>query len=77
MPSMPGRPMGPGGAWMASAMGVCPGAPRGPDKPVGRWKKWKCQAEAEEVAREGPWRFSWHHTLGRQTQSAGLLIEAK
>lgn len=47
---------------MASAIGVCPGAPRGPDKPVGTWEKGKCQAEAEEVARVGSRRFSWHHS---------------
>lgn len=47
---MPGIPMGPGGAWMASAIGVWPGAPWGPEKPMGRWEEWKCQVEAEEAA---------------------------
>lgn len=59
MPSMPGRPMGPGGAWMASAIGVWPAAPRGPEKPVGRWGKWRCQVEAKEAARAGPWKSSF------------------
>lgn len=36
IPSMPGRPKGPGGTCIASAIGVCPGAPCGPEKPEDR-----------------------------------------
>lgn len=71
MPSMPGRPMGPGGAWMASAIGVWPGAPCGPEKPVGRCGEWKCQMEAKEAARVGPWKPSF---LPHNCQLFALLV---